>query len=398
MFAAQQSTPSIQQQLLDLLARQQETPAPAPRTYSLLGRPRFISSTRQTDPFVITRHLLALEEHLARGKDTMKDIFYERWVIEECNHSISQVGQWLEWSREVGKTTVSFGQWSRAFKKKVLARDWVDQARHAIVQKRMEGKSGQNFDTFANLVRDYQHLLRDSDEPLAEMEVKRILAAGLDSPYLLRERDAPLYDIELMSETVDNCANQAIYQSQYTAPRPSSRPAPRPAPASPARPAQLNAISVMPSAPSAAEVHAWLDHTVRLPPGVDGTRARDYLRQRGLCFRCRQHGHISFGCPTTLQQVASLSPAPVHTAVPVQALANAPAPASLPSTPSSTNGSVPLLHVQARLSADGPSYQSLVDSGAAVNVVDKTLVEELGLEVREMPPIVTRMANSTFQI
>ncbi|ODN72660.1 hypothetical protein L198_08319 [Cryptococcus wingfieldii CBS 7118] len=238
----------------------------------------------------------------------------------------------------------------------------------------MEGTTPQHFDAFASSIRDYQHLLSSSSDPLSELDVKRFLKEGLSSHMLvldvenaLEQKVLTLYTISvadliaLMSKRVTVCAAQlAAFQSHQAA----SRPFPRPAPAQASRPNQarpaqtpIKAISAAPAPvapavpPTAAEAQAWLDNTLRLPPGLEGARAREYLRQRGLCFRCRQQGHISLGCPTFQAPVASLASMPPQT----------PAQPSPLAPPGPTQESVPLLYVQARLSADGPSYQTLVD-------------------------------------
>ncbi|OXH00305.1 hypothetical protein C369_07265 [Cryptococcus neoformans A5-35-17] len=199
--------------------------------------------------------------------------------------------------------------------------------------------------------------------------------------------------IDLISETVETCAiSLAAYQGHQAniRPPPSAAP-PRPvvAPAYQNHPVPIKALLTgpEPAPPSAGEVQEWLNCSLRLPSRQDGLRARDYLRQQGLCFGCRQQGHMVAAYPAYASQpVASLSSAPVH----------APAPVPEPSNMPPAQESVPLLHIQARRSTDGLSYQTLVDSGAAVNVVDKELVEELGLETQRMLPIVTKMADESI--
>ncbi|TYJ51273.1 hypothetical protein B9479_008167 [Cryptococcus floricola] len=63
-----------------------------------------------------------------------------------------------------------------------------------------------------------------------------------------------------------------------------------------------------PRLPTDTDARVWLIPATRLPPGPKGTRARTYLIQRGLCFGCRQPGHMVQNCPASLPQVASLSP------------------------------------------------------------------------------------------
>ncbi|ODN99197.1 hypothetical protein I350_07356 [Cryptococcus amylolentus CBS 6273] len=362
---------SIQQQLADKVNKlsipapaSTPPPAPAPERPSIFKRPNKLVcptlSRFTTDPFVITRHLYALEAYLQSARPMME-----------------AVGQWFTWSHEVGRHAVTFPGWSKRFKEKVLAPDWVRQAKNALKFMRMEGTTSQHFN--------------NSTDPLADSDVKRLLMEGLCSHMLVLDVVEALEQKDLSSRTIpvtnliDLMSKRVTVCSARLAAVHASRPPPHPAPAQAPRPAQarsaptpIKAISTVsaPAPATAAEAQSWLDNTIRLPSGPDAQRAREFLRQRGLCFRCRQHGHMSQSYPTFQPQVAALSP--VTPQAPAQSLASAPT--------GSLSESVPLLHVQACLSADGPSYQLLVDSGAAVNVVDKGLVKALGLETEGMLP------------
>ncbi|ODO09904.1 hypothetical protein I350_02126 [Cryptococcus amylolentus CBS 6273] len=205
----------------------------------------------------------------------------------------------------------------------------------------MQGATARHFDTFAALVCNHQHLLKGSEEPLTDMEVKRILTAGLYSPYITQEVKAAMERnswtiytasnaklINLMSATVNACANQmaafysglpaALRQPPHAQPTAGSQqaPAPRPTP-QPTNSQPVKAISAAPAPPSEATVCAWLNSSICLPYGPEGAQARDYLRQQDICFQCRQQGQMSHSCPTFQPQVVPLMPAP--TQAPAQA-------------------------------------------------------------------------------
>ncbi|TYJ51120.1 hypothetical protein B9479_008325, partial [Cryptococcus floricola] len=400
----------MQQQIVDLLAREKSPPSPAhthapassyassghtPEQPRLFKRPDKIvcpTLTRFTkDPFVVIRHVYALEAYIANARPSIDPEFFSHWLIAQCNSSISSVGQWVSWAREEGSQYRTFAEWSEAWKEKILDRDWVRQVRLSLSHKRMEGTNPRAFDAFSALVLDHRHLLKDSTDPLTDLEVKRALLAGLSNLLVVHIEDIldsqgrllveiPLPDLlYIIQKSVEktHVQNEAIIREVQANLRPPFRPAPPLAPRTPPRPAyrSVNAImtSSSPRQPTDTDVRVWTDPTIRLPTGPEGTRARSFLIQRGLCFGCRQHGHMVQSCPASLPQVASLSPGFPQSSAP---------PSPSPLAP--LQESVPLLLVNARLDADGPSYQSLVDSGAAVNVIDEKLVEELGLATRKM--------------
>ncbi|TYJ51136.1 hypothetical protein B9479_008309, partial [Cryptococcus floricola] len=396
--------------IIDLLAREKNTPAPvsapapapAPSSVSTPERARTFKRpdklvcptlTRFTkDPFIIIRHLHALKAHLDMGLFSIDSEFYYQWEIEQCNLSISSVGQWVAWAREEGTREATFAGWSKAWKEHVLDPDWVRHVRRSLSQKRMEGSTPRHFETFSTAILDHQHLLKGSTDPLNEMDVKRALLEGLSSMIVRRvERDLKsesrtLFTISIhrLVKIIHTCVVDANAEHEaYASYQATLRPPPPHLPRTPPRPTyRVNAISASPRTPprlpTDTDARVWLDPATRLPPGPEGTRARTFLIQRGLCFGCRQPGHMVQSCPASLPQVASLSPGFPQSSAP---------PSPSPLAP--LQESVPLLLVNARLDADGPSYQSLVDSGAAVNVIDEKLVEELGLATRKMVPIAT---------
>ncbi|TYJ55766.1 hypothetical protein B9479_003543 [Cryptococcus floricola] len=136
------------------------------------------------------------------------------------------------------------------------------------------------------------------------------------------------------------------------------------------------------SAPLTAEQAAWVNPDINLPPGEGGVRARAFLQRRAACFGCRQYGHVRAACPThpPRPRIAAIVPTSPDLASLAGPVSQAPAHGQEDADPGvKSSGSVPLLIVNARVQADGPSYQALMDTGAAVNVIHKDLVRELGI-------------------
>ncbi|ODN83126.1 hypothetical protein L202_01331 [Cryptococcus amylolentus CBS 6039] len=173
----------MQQQFLDALASQKnDNPDRLHHPHKLVCP----TITRFTsDPFVIVRHLYALEDYIDNASLTMgSSTLFDAWVVRQCNLSIAGVGDWRTWSQEKGRYTSNFSAWSRLWKAKVLDRDWVDQVRNSAASRRMAGVTPLQFDAFASSPRDHQNILRDSNDPLDDKEVKRLLMAGLISPFV----------------------------------------------------------------------------------------------------------------------------------------------------------------------------------------------------------------------
>ncbi|TYJ51269.1 hypothetical protein B9479_008171, partial [Cryptococcus floricola] len=143
MANMQQQSAAMQQQMqqqsaaiIDLLAREKSTPAPAPapapapssvstpERARIFKRPDKLVCPTLTcvtkDPFIIIRHLHALKAHLDMGLFSIDSKFYHQWEIEQCNLSISRVGQWVTWAREEGTREATFTGWSKAWKEHVL--------------------------------------------------------------------------------------------------------------------------------------------------------------------------------------------------------------------------------------------------------------------------------------
>ncbi|TYJ56122.1 hypothetical protein B9479_003232 [Cryptococcus floricola] len=107
MANMQQQSAAMQQQMqqqstaiIDLLAREKSAPAPAPAPApsstsehpKLFKRPDKLicpTLTRFTaDPFVVIRHLYALEAHFRSARPNIDPEYYYHWMIDQCNFSI----------------------------------------------------------------------------------------------------------------------------------------------------------------------------------------------------------------------------------------------------------------------------------------------------------------------
>ncbi|TYJ51081.1 hypothetical protein B9479_008368, partial [Cryptococcus floricola] len=170
----QQQSTQMQQQmqqqstLLEFLARDKRAPPPAhthapaspsssagptqdqPRLFKRPDKLVCPTLTRYTkDPFVVIRHIYALEAYVADARPSIDPEFFDHWLISQCNSSISSVGQWVSWAREEGTQYLTLAEWSEGWKEKVLDRDWVRQVRLSLSHKRMEGTNPRAFDAFS---------------------------------------------------------------------------------------------------------------------------------------------------------------------------------------------------------------------------------------------------------
>ncbi|ODN79414.1 hypothetical protein L202_03405 [Cryptococcus amylolentus CBS 6039] len=308
LMAVMTQLANIQQQFADYV-KEQRASVPSPERPKPFQRPNKLQlptlNKFTTDPFVITQHLYALDIYLVSAQALMDPEYFEVWALEQCNLLIAKVGKWFTWSHDTGRFAPNTTVWGWWWKEKALDPNWVRQARNAVKFKRMEGNTPRHFDAFASSIRDYQHLLSSSSNPLDNKEVKRLLMDGLSSHMLvlhvenalgrrhLKPQTVSVVElISVMTKSVVACAAQLeAIQASLPALRPAPAPAPCPAQAQPAQ-APIKAISTTPAPilPTAAEAQVWLDYTTRLPPGQEGIQAHDFLRQRGLCFRCRQPG------------------------------------------------------------------------------------------------------------